>query len=227
MANPHCVFACVFPHNRCNILISQDDFYNVLVQRHGKERQHVFSRATVGIAGLGGLGSHVAILLTRLGIGTLVLVDFDTVDISNLHRQHYSMQDVGQYKNIALEQQLHAINPYIMCQSYTQRLSSENLGDIFPSCQVICEAFDVPQQKAMITEYVLSSMPTTYLVGASGMAGIGDPNNMCVKKPMKRYYLCGDGTSDVAHEGTLFAPRVALCAAQQATVVMRILLGEL
>jgi len=206
---------------------SEQDTYDLLVQRHGEERQKKFAHACVGIAGLGGLGSHVAIHLARLGIGRMILADFDVVDETNLHRQHYTFCDIGQKKHIALLRQLREINPYIEYKGYNVRLTAQNIPQIFSECDVICEAFDDVFEKTMLTECVLIEMKKTILVGASGMAGTGSPNEMIVKHPMNRYYLCGDGKSDVKDMGTLFAPRVALCAAQQATVIMQIVLGEL
>lgn len=207
--------------------ISKDDTYNLLSQRHGAERQKKLSEACVGIAGLGGLGSHVAIHLARLGIACLILADFDVVDETNLHRQHYTFRDIGQEKQKALIKQLRDINPYIEYKGHNVKLTAQNIPHIFLECDVICEAFDDPFEKAMLTECVLTEMDKPILVGASGMAGTGSPNKMLVKHPMRRYYICGDGESDVKKMHTLFAPRVALCAAQQATIIMQIVLDEL
>ena len=206
---------------------SEQETYALLVQRHGEERQEKFARACVGIAGLGGLGSHVAIHLARLGVGRIILADFDVVDETNLHRQHYTNRDIGQEKNEALLRQLREINPYIEYEGHHVRLDSNNIPFIFSMCDIICEAFDSPTEKAMLTECVLTQMVKPVLVGANGMAGIGSPNEMVVKHPMQRYYVCGDGKSDVLEMNTLFAPRVALCAAQQATVIMQLILKEL
>lgn len=205
--------------------ISQEENNTILANRHGAARQEKFANACVGIAGLGGLGSHVAIFLARLGVGHLILVDFDEVDASNLHRQHYTFKDIGKAKTLALMQQLQEINPYLEYTTHTEKLNYENIPSIFADCEVICEAFDNAEEKAMITECVLGNMVKPFLVGASGMAGTASTENMHVKRVMKRYFLCGDGKSDVAKEA-LFAPRVALCAAQQATVIMQLILQE-
>lgn len=204
---------------------SEEENYAVLVQRHGLERQEKFATACVGIAGLGGLGSHVAIFLARLGIGRLVLVDFDVVDKSNLHRQHYTFKDLGKPKTHALVQQLREINPYLEYIPHTVRLTGENIPKIFSDCEIICEAFDNAEEKAMLAECVLGDMIKPILVGASGMAGTKNPNLMKIKRAMNRYFLCGDEVSDV-NKDALFAPRVALCAAQQATIIMQLVLQE-
>ena len=68
---------------------TKDEWMDALNQRHGVQLQSRFSSATVAICGLGGLGSNIAIALARAGIGKLILIDFDRVDITNLHRQQY------------------------------------------------------------------------------------------------------------------------------------------
>ncbi len=206
--------------------LSKEALQEALIQRHGKENQEKFNQAVVGIAGLGGLGSNVAMYLTRLGVGKLILVDFDVVDISNLNRQNYFMTDIGRPKTEALLPFLQAINPYLDYDIHTQRVTADNAISLFSECDVLVEAFDREDQKAMLTETILSQLPDIPLVGASGMAGADSGNKICVKKPFKSYYLCGDGTSDVNDGLGLMAPRVALCAAQQATMVMRLLIGE-
>lgn len=200
-------------------------YYHVQEMRHGKEKQALFAKAHVGIAGLGGLGSHVAVLLARLGIGTLTLVDFDVVDETNIHRQAYELADIGKPKTQALYEQLMRINPYINYHCYQEKIVPENIQKLLGNCTVICEAFDRAEQKAMLAENVLCQLPNVYLVGGNGMADVKSANLMRVQKVMSRYYVCGDGVSDVA-DSCLYAPRVALCASMQATQIMRILLNE-
>ena len=81
---------------------TKEEWNNALEERHGKELHKVFSSATVAICGLGGLGSNIAISLARAGIGKLILIDFDRVDITNLHRQQYKATQIGMYKTGAL-----------------------------------------------------------------------------------------------------------------------------
>lgn len=81
------------------MILTQQQLHDALVERHGAEIQKKLDGATVGIAGLGGLGSNLAVFLARLGIGHMILVDFDVVDITNLNRQHYTMKDLGVPKN--------------------------------------------------------------------------------------------------------------------------------
>ena len=202
---------------------TKEEWNNALEERHGKELQQAFSSATVAICGLGGLGSNIAILLARAGIGKLILCDFDRVDITNLHRQQYKASQIGMYKTDALAENLREINPYIELETHTERIAEENAVTLLQGVDIICEAFDNAEAKAMLTDIVLSELPDKYLVAASGMAGMGVTNSIKTRRITSRFYLCGDETSEVSENIGLVAPRVALCAAHQAHTVLRII----
>lgn len=208
------------------MVLTQKELHDALTGRHGAAVQAKLDRAAVGIAGLGGLGSHIAVSLARLGVGRLVLVDFDVVDVTNLNRQHYTMKDIGIPKTLALLEQLEAINPYLNYETYTERIIPANAARLFSGCDVVCEAFDRPDQKAMLIETLLEQLPETPIVSGSGMAGFGSANAIRTERRFGRLYLCGDGTSDVSDGLGLMAPRVAVCAAHQAAMTLRLLLGE-
>ena len=202
---------------------TKEEWNNALEERHGKELHRAFSSATVAVCALGGLGSNIAIVLARAGIGKLILIDFDRVDITNLHRQQYKASQIGMYKTDALADNLREINPYIELETYTERITEENAVKLLQSADIICEAFDSAEAKAMLTNTILSELPDKYLVAASGMAGMGTTNSIKTRKVTSRFYLCGDETSEVSENIGLVAPRVALCAAHQAHTVLRIL----
>ena len=202
---------------------TKEEWNNALEERHGKELHQAFSSATVAICGLGGLGSNIAIHLARAGIGKLILIDFDRVDITNLHRQQYKASQIGMYKTYALTDNLREINPYIEFETHTERIAEENAVTLLKDADIICEAFDDAECKAMITEIVLTEMRDKYLVVASGMAGMGVTNSIRTRRITSRFYLCGDETSEVSENIGLVAPRVALCAAHQAHTVLRII----
>lgn len=206
--------------------LTKEELHAALVARHGEAVQSRLDGASVGVAGLGGLGSNIAVHLARLGVGRLVLVDFDVVDVTNLNRQHYTMRDLGVPKAIALLEQLEAINPYLNYETYIERIIPANAARLFAGCDVVCEAFDRADQKAMLIETLLAAMPGTPLVSGSGMAGCGPANDIVTRRRFGRLYVCGDGTSDIADGMGLMAPRVAICAAHQATAALRLLLGE-
>lgn len=209
-----------------DLIPTREEMKKALEERHGKELQDKFSAATVAICGLGGLGSNVAISLARAGVGKLILVDFDWVDITNLHRQQYKAAQVGMYKTEALAENLKEIAPYISLELHTICITEENADELLKDADIICEAFDGAECKAMLTNMVLEKMPEKYLVAASGMAGMGSANSIQTRRIMKHFYLCGDEVSDVAEGMGLVASRVMICAAHQAHTVLRILANE-
>ena len=210
-----------------NLIPTKDEWNKALCERHGEALQQKFSSATVAICGLGGLGSNIAISLARAGIGKLILIDFDKVDITNLHRQQYKANQIGMNKTDALRNNLLEIAPYIGIESHTVRITEDNALELLQGADIICEAFDDAEAKAMLTNLVLEEMPNKFLVAASGMAGFGSANTIKTRKVMSRFYLCGDEESDVQSEGSLISSRVMLCAAHQAHTVLRILAGEI
>ena len=205
---------------------SKKEWADALIDRHGTTLYERFSSATVAICGLGGLGSNIAIALARAGIGKLLLIDFDRVDITNLHRQQYKANQIGRYKVDALAENLSEIAPYTDVTTVTAKITEENFADLLKDADIVCESFDNAESKAMLVNGVLEQLPDCYLVAASGMAGMDTPNTIKTRKIMKRFYLCGDEVSDEADTIGLVAPRVMLCAAHQAHTVLRILAGE-
>ena len=209
-----------------NLIPTREEWNQALIERHGKDLQEKFSSATVAVCGLGGLGSNIAIALARAGIGKLLLIDFDRVDITNLHRQQYKANQIGCYKTEALAEILLEIAPYTEIKTVTAKITEENFAELLKEADVVCEAFDNAEAKAMLVNGVLEQLSDCYLVAASGMAGMDTPNTIRTRKGMKRFYLCGDETNDVADTIGLVASRVMLCAAHQAHTVLRILAGE-
>ena len=209
-----------------NLIPTKDEWNKALCERHGEDVQKKFSSGAVAICGLGGLGSNIAIPLARAGIGKLILIDYDRVDITNLHRQQYKANQIGMNKTDALSENLKEIAPYVELETHTERVTEENAVRLLQGADIICEAFDDAACKAMLTNLVLETMPDKFLVAASGMAGFGSANTIKTRKVMSRFYLCGDEESDVRSEGSLASSRVMLCAAHQAHTVLRILAGE-
>ncbi|MCR5144186.1 MAG: thiamine biosynthesis protein ThiF [Lachnospiraceae bacterium] len=202
---------------------SKEEWLAALESRHGASLQKKLSNTTVAICGLGGLGSNIAISLARAGIGKLILIDYDHVDITNLHRQQYKATQIGMPKTKALSDNLSEIAPYISLETYTTKITEDNISQLINSADIVCEAFDKAEAKAMLTNYVLEHMPDKYLVAASGMAGLGSANAIKTKKISDKFYLCGDGVSEVSTETSLVSSRVMICAAHEAHTVIRII----
>lgn len=194
--------------------------------RHGEDLQNKISAARVAVCGLGGLGSNIAIALARAGVGHLHLIDFDRVDLTNLNRQQYAVGQLGQYKTDALRETLFLISPYCDVTCDTVWVTEENLPDLLRNEDYICEAFDRAEAKAMLVSGVLEHFPEKYLVAGSGLAGLGSANTIQTRRISKRFYLCGDGTSDSSVGLGLVASRVLVCAAHEANMILRLIAGE-
>ena len=194
-------------------LPSREQILEALVKKQGSSAVKKLQRATIAVCGLGGLGSNIAISLARAGVGKLILIDFDKVDITNLHRQQYKMNQVGM------------IAPYVQYEVHQERVTAENVVSLLEGADIVCEAFDKADAKAMLVDTVLEQLPQKYLVAASGMASYDSGNSIKTRKITDRFYLCGDGQNDVDEVVGLVAPRVMLCAAHQALTAIRLVLG--
>lgn len=204
----------------------KEEMIKAFEARHGKILQKKFFESTVAVCGLGGLGSNIAVSLARAGIGKLILIDYDKVDITNLHRQQYKASQIGMYKTNALFENLKEISPYNDIVIHTVKIDEDNALELLKEADIICEAFDNAECKAMLVNTVLEKMNDKFIVSASGMAGIGSPNEIKTRRITDHFYICGDGVSDVKESMGLFSTRVMLCAAHQAHTVLRILANE-
>ena len=179
-------------------------------------------QSSVGIAGAGGLGSNVAVSLARAGVGRLVIADFDKVEPSNLNRQQYTIDQVGERKVEALRDNLLAINPYSLYEVHDVRVTRRNAARIFARVDVLVEAFDRAEAKEMLIETCLAKFPGRPIVAASGLAGYGGNRRVHTRK-MGNLHICGDEASQCPKGISPMAPRVALVAAMQANLVVELL----
>lgn len=203
-----------------------DELEALLMARHTPGVHERIRTASVGIAGVGGLGSAVAVALARIGVGTLILADFDIVEPSNLNRQQFFVDQLGLPKVTALADNLRRINPYVKLEVHHVRLTAENIAAIFTNARVLVEAFDRPDQKAMLVESFRSRCPGRPVVAASGLAGFGPANSVQTRRAGRDFFLVGDGSSAAGPGEGLMAPRVGVAAHHQANAVLRLLLGE-
>lgn len=204
--------------------ISREQLDQAFDARFPEEMQTKLRNARVAVAGLGGLGSNIAVMLARSGIGELLLVDFDTVDVTNLNRQMYLIPQLGKPKAEALPEILYQINPYLTYRSVCIKVTPDNVKELFSEYPIVCEAFDKPDQKAMLVRELLMQCPKTIVVSGNGMAGYADANEIRTCQVMKRLYVCGDQSTDVRNGIGLIAPRVAVCAAHEANKVLQLIM---
>lgn len=208
------------------IRITREELDRAFDSRFPSWMKEKLNAASVAVAGLGGLGSHVAVALARSGVGHLFLVDFDSVDVTNLNRQAYMIPQLGKPKTEALTELLRQINPWLDIKSRQVLVTEENIRELFGEYAVVCEAFDRPDQKAMLVRGLLVGCPGAAVVSGNGMAGYGDANQIQTVRRMGRLYVCGDQTTDIGEGMGLMAPRVVVCAGHMANQVIRLILGE-
>ena len=196
-----------------------------LLKRNVKGISEKLKEAEVCILGLGGLGSNVAVLLARAGIGSLKLVDFDTVEASNLNRQQYRISHIGIKKTEAMKSIIKEINPFVEVDILDIKVDRENIYSTVGDIKIVVEAFDRAETKAMILEELLTDK-NKIVVSASGMAGLGSANEIVTRKIKDNFYLIGDNYSDYEEYSGIMSTRVMICAAHQANMVLRLILGE-
>lgn len=204
--------------------LSYQDVYTGMKERNVKGSTAKLASAHVTIAGAGGLGSNIAIALTRIGVGHLTLIDFDTVELSNLNRQQFKLSQLDVPKVVALKQNLQEFNPFIEIKTIQEKVTHDNVKAFFAQADIICEAFDNPAAKAMLLDAATEFYPNKPLVMGTGMAGIHSSNTITTKHPRPNLYMTGDGTSKGV-EG-LMAPRVMICAGHEANMITRLILGK-
>ena len=196
-----------------------------LFKRNVKGIAKKLKKAKVCILGLGGLGSNVAVLLARSGIGYLKLIDFDVVEASNLNRQQYRISRIGIKKTEAIKTIIKEINPFVEIDTLDIKVDRENILSVVEDIEIVVEAFDRAETKAMVIEELLTNK-NKIVISASGMAGLGSANEVITRKIKDNFYLIGDNYSDYEEYSGIMSTRVMLCAAHQANMVLRLILGE-
>jgi sulfur carrier protein ThiS adenylyltransferase len=221
------------------VLPAQDQLEGLMASRHTPGVHKAVKKAYVAICGLGGLGSNIAIALARIGVGHLHLIDFDVVEPSNLNRQQYFISHLGLKKTDALKDLIQQINPFITVTTSDTKIEADNAGDLLKDADIICEAFDNPTYKALLTTAVLTDpqIKGKPYVGASGLAGYESSNTIQTKAVRKAgvgengeihggVYIAGDAVTGAGPGRGLMAPRVLVAAGHQANMILRLIVGE-
>lgn len=205
---------------------NQYDLELAILERQPLDISKTLQSKCVGVAGLGGLGSVVAENLARAGVGHLILTDFDVIEPSNLNRQRYYVDQLGEPKVKALSENLSRIGLSFQITSHQIKVTSDNCHDLFNKCDVIAECFDEPESKASLITGIRKHLPGIPVVAASGVAGVGSLESIQIEKRMQHVYLVGDQKTDAREEGHgLFASRVGVVASMQSHVIIRLLSG--
>lgn len=200
-----------------------DELEALMAARHTPGVHARLKQGVVGIAGLGGLGSLVAVALARVGVGTLILADYDVVEPSNLNRQQYEVGHIGMPKTEAMTEVLKRINPYVALRVHSVKLDRDNIPTVFKEAMVLTECFDGADQKAMLIESAREGLPDTFIIGASGMAGFGDSNRIQAIRAGEKIFIAGDRETAAEPGRGLMAPRVGIAACHQANLAVSLL----
>jgi sulfur carrier protein ThiS adenylyltransferase len=204
---------------------SREELQSLIYARHTPGVYDKIKGAIVGVAGVGGLGSNVAISLVRLGVGRLIIADFDVIEPSNLNRQQYFVEQIGMPKVEALKETLARINPYVVVETHNLRLTPQNVPRVFQTVNVMVEAFDRAEEKAMLVQSFASAYPDVPLVMASGVAGYWPGEDVRVRRMGRSLFVVGDMNNAARPGSGLMSPRVGVAAHLQANLVLRLLLG--
>ena len=202
--------------------MNKKDFFSA----HDQKIIPFLQKAVIGIAGAGGLGSNIAVSLTRAGIGKLVIADFDKIEPSNLNRQQFFIDQIGMPKVIALLENLNKISPFTQYQVHEIKLDEENIPFIYKDVDIMVEAFDKAEMKTILIETWLTHFPNKPIIAASGLAGWGK-NELLHSRKIDNLYICGDEITDLQTGISPMAPRVGIVANMQANLVLEILLKAL
>jgi len=202
--------------------MKKSDFFSA----HDSRIIPILQNAVIGIAGAGGLGSNIAVSLTRSGIGKLVVADFDKIEPSNLNRQQFFEDQIGMPKVIALLENLNKVSPFTKYQVHEIKLNPENIPLIYKNVDIMVEAFDKAEMKTMLIETWLAKFPNKPIIAASGITGWGK-NELLHTRKIDNLYICGDEETDLQAGISPMAPRVAIVANMQANLVLEILLKNL
>ena len=204
---------------------SKEEYAVAFSSRNGQDVHETMGKTTVGIAGLGGLGSNIAIMLARTGVGKLVIADFDSVKLPHLNRQDYLYRHLGLMKTDATEEMILAVNPYVKIEKHQEKITSENAAEIFKDCSVVCEAMDKWEEKKDFVNAILRNCPGMMIVAGSGMAGYGRSNTIHTDKSLKELYICGDQGDLEDRAPVVLSPRATICAGHMANTVLAIIMN--
>lgn len=183
----------------------------------------ILSEKVVGIAGCGGLGSNAAVALARVGVGKLIVADFDIIDQSNLNRQYFFLEQIGQKKCFALKENIQRINIDCTVEAHDVKLNPSSIIELYAKVDVMIEAFDKAEMKEMLLTTMMHYFPKTPLIMGSGLAGWGNIH-LIKEQAFDNVYIVGDGENEVSDEMPPLAPRVGIVSNMQADKALELLL---
>ncbi len=202
---------------------------HLILPEVGMEGQQKLKAARVLCIGAGGLGSPLALYLAAAGVGTLGIVDFDIVDVTNLQRQIlHTTDDVGRRKLDSAADKLKALNPFLNLKTYETRLTSENALELFREFDMVADGTDnFPTRYLVNDACVLTGKPNIYgsIFRFEGQASVfateGGPCYRCLYPEPPP-----PGLVPSCAEGGVLGILPGLVGVIQATEVIKLILGQ-
>ncbi len=196
----------------------------IIVKEFGESSQDAISKKNVLLVGGGGLGSNVSDILVRMGIGSIDIVDFDSLNITNIHRTSiFDEDDVGKNKSKILEEKLSKINQDVKIKSICEKISKENISALAKNADIIVDATDNMQTRYLINDYsIKNKIPWVYggVHSTTGMVmGIFSKKTPCLKC-LNNYFI--DANKELPVLGNL----PVSIASIQCTEALKIILGK-
>ncbi|MBQ3301058.1 MAG: HesA/MoeB/ThiF family protein [Eggerthellaceae bacterium] len=202
-----------------------------LIQRYARneptithEEQQILANKRVCICGCGGIGGYAVELLARAGVGTLIAVDGDTFESSNLNRQLLSREDnLGQPKALAAKERVEAINSDVEVLAYAEFITEKNVSKLLAGCDVVVDALDSSKTRLQLEDWC-SQTGVPLIHGA--IAGWYAQVTTIAPGPhvLKTIYPAADEEIGPKPGAPSFAP--ALCASLQVAECLKVLLGK-
>jgi molybdopterin/thiamine biosynthesis adenylyltransferase len=187
------------------------------------------ARSRVLIVGMGALGTPAALQLASAGVGTLVLLDPDVVELSNLHRQIlYDMEDLGTNKVYAAQRRLVPLHPNLTLEARPERLDEDNLPALFADVDFVVDATDGVESKFLVNDGAISTGRPFSHAGVIGFQG----QTMTVLPGRSACFRClfpeppAAGSVASCQEAGILGPTAGFIASIQANEAIRTLLGE-
>ena len=190
-----------------------------VLQRQSEEINGKLENAKVVILGAGGLGSNIAHMLARLGVGKMILYDFDVVEPSNLNRQHYGVNDIGKMKAETTAERIKELLPYVHIESRNLIVDEEVLSSVYEEGDIFIEAFDTVLSKVMAYDF-FAGREKPYIC-TTGVAG---PSGELTRRDLGHIHVVGDFQGEDRND--CYIPKVMAIAAMECSVVLELILKK-
>ncbi len=190
-----------------------------VLQRQTEEINDKLENAKVVILGAGGLGSNIAHMLARLGVGKMILYDFDVVEPSNLNRQHYGVNDIGKMKAETTAERIKELLPYVDIEPRNELVDENVLSSVYEEGDIFIEAFDTVASKVMAYDF-FAGREKPYIC-TTGVAG---PSGELSRRDLGHIHIVGDFQGEDRND--CYIPKVMAIAAMECRVVMELILKK-